>query len=555
LGLTVFVDSGLRDAEHLVESIQTNGGVVVANISKAITFVLAVDEDADCVEEAKELGVPGVEKDFIAECLEKGTHWEDHEMSSSLVWGEARSRKRGPEETQSAKFVEKRGVRMDQDVGELKDKAHVLVDTAAKQVYSEMLSKTDLVTGANSFYTLHLLESDDSSSSEYWVFRKWGRIGVSQGGTKIEEFGSNKAKAIKTFCKLYIDKTGNQFGHVCDEFQDKPGLFTRLDVEHSVLSKKAKMGDDQSSVDGSSDQPMGKLTKVQIEKGDKVLDGIEAILAQAVEGKLSQGQSMQLLGLSAQYYSLIPHNFGVKKPPPINTQDLLGAEKALLQFYLRMGFEEMDNAESVLTPISGVMQLELPPTLMEASKAICKPKDVTSCLKKGEKFAKKKAGKPVGEMNSDLYGSILLYTSNAIYKDLNKALRDEHRAKVQNYFPYLRMLFEACARLPTKTVTLWRGVSVDLFSSYAVGSEIIWWGVSSCTSNEKVARDFMNGCGDGASLLEVETETACDIAQVSFYANEAESLLLPGTRLRVLHSEKKGNKAFIKLKEVGREVS
>lgn len=54
----------------------------------------------------------------------------------------------------------------------------------------------------------------------------------------------------------------------------------------------------------------------------------------------------------------------------------------------------------------------------------------------------------------------------------------------RSYFPYLRMLFEACGRLPSKEVTLWRGVGVDLYDQYKVGSTITWWGVSSCTSDK-----------------------------------------------------------------------
>ena len=60
-----------------------------------------------------------------------------------------------------------------------------------------------------------------------------------------------------------------------------------------------------------------------------------------------------------------------------------------------------------------------------------------------------------------------------------------------------------------------------------------------------MAQDFMAGCGDGATFLTVETETACDISELSFFSNEAESILLPGMRLEVLSSEKKGNKSYI----------
>eukprot|EP00913_Durusdinium_trenchii_P012545 g11780.t1 len=74
------------------------------------------------------------------------------------------------------------------------------------------------------------------------------------------------------------------------------------------------------------------------------------------------------------------------------------------------------------------------------------------------------------------------------------ALRDEDRDQAGSYFPYLRMLFEACARLPIREVTLWRGVGVDLYEQYKVGSTITWWGVSSCTSDKAVAHNFANGC-------------------------------------------------------------
>jgi len=211
--------------------------------------------------------------------------------------------------------------------------------------------------------------------------------------------------------------------------------------------------------------------------------------------------------------------------------------------------------EEKLTPISGVMELPCPNTLHESANKVCGDKDIKSCVTKGATMHKKKAGNPQKVMSPDLYGSILLYTSNAIYKQLNKALREEDRTTVSSYFSYLRLLFEACARLPQQKRTLWRGVGVDLFPTYKVGSIIIWWGVSSCTSDEKVARNFMAGCGDGATLLTVETQTACDIAEVSFFQNEAESILLPGTQLEVISSKKTGKKSEISLREVGRAVS
>eukprot|EP00440_Ansanella_granifera_P075784 gb/GFBE01082241.1/.p1 GENE.gb/GFBE01082241.1/~~gb/GFBE01082241.1/.p1 ORF type:complete len:213 (+),score=59.69 gb/GFBE01082241.1/:1-639(+) len=174
-----------------------------------------------------------------------------------------------------------------------------------------------------------------------------------------------------------------------------------------------------------------------------------------------------------------------------------------------MGFEEIGGEdEEKLAPISGVMELDVPKTLPLACQGICGVKEVKSCTTKGKKLEAKKAGKPLKPMTADLYGSILLYTSNAIYRQLNKALRDEDREQVKAYFQYLRMLFEACARLPQRKVTLWRGVGVDLFDQYKVGSTITWWGVSSCTSDQKVAQNFANGCAGQTTVLTVETTTA-----------------------------------------------
>jgi len=354
-----------------------------------------------------------------------------------------------------------------------------------------------------------------------------------------------------------LDKTANTFGHKRDEFVVHPGRFVRLDTEHKALAKNfdaaAAKKQETSDAAGANDQPLGKLSKAQIEKGDAVLDNVDALIK---AGESDQAAKNKLAGLSAQYYTMIPHDFGFKKPPVLNTPELLGAEKALLQFYLRMGFEDIGEDDEKLTPIGGVMQLALPKTLAEASSLVCKASDIKSCMTKGTVMHGKKAGKPMKPMTPDLYGSLLLYTSNAIYAVLNKALRDEDRKSVQKFFPFLRMLFEACDRLPKKKRTLWRGIGVNLFDKYKVGSTIVWWGVSSCTEDQKVAQNFMNGCGGGATFLTLETETGCDISEVSFFANEKETILLPGTQLEVLSSEKTGaNKSKIRLREVGRLVA
>lgn len=142
-------------------------------------------------------------------------------------------------------------------------------------------------------------------------------------------------------------------------------------------------------------------------------------------------------------------------------------------------------------------------------------------------------------MNKELYGSIMLYTSNAIYSELNKLVRSENRNLLEKYINYLRMFLEALIRLPKHNVTLWRGISIDLSTQYKIGDTITWWGISSCTSSKSVAEGFMHSCGNNCSCLTIDSKTATDISDISYYSSEKESLLAHGTQLLVKSIEKK----------------
>lgn len=276
---------------------------------------------------------------------------------------------------------------------------------------------------------------------------------------------------------------------------------------------------------------------------------------QRLDAALSKKKPKDLQELSSEFYTLIPHNFGMKVPPTINTKDLLEAEEELLKFYLRMGFEEMEKVDDGLTPVSGIMDLDLPKSLDAACKGLsgCSGGAVKSSNEKGKSHAGKQSG-GAEAMEAHLYAAIMLYTSNAIYKDLNAVLRSEDRKKIMKYFPYLRLLLEALGRLPKKDTTLWRGVSVDLYDQYPKGSTVTWWSVSSCTADVNVAKNFMKGCGGKCTLLTVKSKTATDISEITFFGNEKESLLAPGTQLKVLGSSRTGNITEITMEEVGRAL-
>ena len=51
-------------------------------------------------------------------------------------------------------------------------------------VYNAVLGLVDIQRGTNSYYKLQLLEGD--TSRNYQLFRSWGRVGTSIGGSKLE---------------------------------------------------------------------------------------------------------------------------------------------------------------------------------------------------------------------------------------------------------------------------------------------------------------------------------------------------------------------------------
>lgn len=395
--------------------------------------------------------------------------------------------------------------------------------------YAVVLNQTNIVSANNNkFYIIQLLVD---SAGKYFVWTRWGRVGDA-GQSKLDE-QSDLTSAIKSFGKKFTEKTGNKWDNVMSDhskFVSKPGKYTFIEIEHKEETE-------------SADAPVGKLTVTQIEKGQEVLKDIENAISHDEDDKT-------LKTLSSQYYTLIPTITGRRLPPPITTMSMLKEKEELLKFYLRMGFD-VENTETKLVPITGIMELPLLSTLSEAIAGCCAEYYVTQAITTGRKLELEKAGTPTKKMNKELYGSIVLYTSNAIYKELNKLLRDENRRGIKKYYNYLRMLMEALFSLPKKQTTLWRGITADLYNDYKVGDVKTWWGISSCTSDKDVAHAFMSSCGGDRTFLTIDTVTATDISQITLYSNEKESLLAPGTQLEVLSSEKKNGITFIHLREVG----
>ncbi|KAM9316020.1 poly [ADP-ribose] polymerase 1 isoform 3-T3 [Gastrophryne carolinensis] len=250
----------------------------------------------------------------------------------------------GGKSEKKMKLTVKGGAAVDPDSG-LENTCHVLEKSG--KIFSATLGLVDISRGTNSYYKLQLIEHD--RDSRYWVFRSWGRVGTTIGSNKLEEM-SSKEEAIDHFLNLYQEKTGNAW-HATN-FNKYPNKFYPLEIdygqEEDVVKKLSagagtksklpkpvqeliKMIFDVESMKKAmvefeidlQKMPLGKLSKRQIQSAYSILNEVQ----QAVSENAAEAR---LLDLSNRFYTLIPHDFGMKKPPLLDNVEYIQAKVQML---------------------------------------------------------------------------------------------------------------------------------------------------------------------------------------------------------------------------------
>ncbi|XP_064523820.1 protein mono-ADP-ribosyltransferase PARP3 isoform X6 [Pseudopipra pipra] len=227
------------------------------------------------------------------------------------------------------------------------------------QVYEDYnctLNQTNISANNNKFYIIQLLEHNGA----YSVWSRWGRVGE-VGQFKLMPCASLEA-AKKDFEKKFREKTKNSWASK-ENFIAQPGKYTLIEVQPGA-GQEVEVALKVDDVDGnkvckqrvlpctldkdtqelvslifSSDMfrdamqtmnidvkkmPLGKLSKQQIARGFEALEELEAALQE------QPPQASRLEELSSRFYTIVPHNFGRARPPPINSPDLLRAKKDML---------------------------------------------------------------------------------------------------------------------------------------------------------------------------------------------------------------------------------
>ncbi|NWW89275.1 PARP1 polymerase, partial [Rhynochetos jubatus] len=356
-----------KTKEEMKSVVEELGGKMTTTANKA-TLCISTQKDVEKMskkmEEVKEAKVRVVSEEFLQDVkssskdfqelvsLHALSPWgaevkmEHEEMAVDGKCSKPQSMKsagkvkeeQGPSKSEKKmKLTVKGGAAVDPDSG-LEDSAHVF--EKGGKIFSATLGLVDIVKGTNSYYKLQLLEDD--RESRYWVFRSWGRVGTVIGSNKLEQMPS-KEDAVEHFLNLYEEKTGNSWHS--KNFTKYPKKFYPLEIDYGqdeeavrkltvgagTKSKLAKPIQDlikmifdvesmkKAMVEFEIDlqkMPLGKLSKRQIQSAYSILNEVQ----QAVSDNRSESQ---ILDLSNRFYTLIPHDFGMKKPPLLNNLEYI----------------------------------------------------------------------------------------------------------------------------------------------------------------------------------------------------------------------------------------
>ncbi|CAH8604626.1 unnamed protein product [Heterobilharzia americana] len=250
---------------------------------------------------------------------------------------------------------------------ELENKASVLKDEKG-EFMTAVLGMVDLVKGSNSFYKLQALQSD--KSARCWVFRAWGRIGTPIGGTKTESY-PNATSARAAFRGIYLEKTGNQWDDR-KNFRKIPHKFYEMELDYNNASNTKEIQSMNSSVPSKlhptiqsllkficdiksmekamaefeldlRKMPLGKLSRNQIREAYEILNSLSQLVSKKASRISSKNKSQptsldqtQVLSESTRFYTLIPHDFGMKTPPLLDNKKVITTKIRMLEDLLEI---------------------------------------------------------------------------------------------------------------------------------------------------------------------------------------------------------------------------
>jgi len=216
-----------------------------------------------------------------------------------------------------------------------------------------------------------------------------------------------------------------------------------------------------------------------------------------------------------------------------------------------------EDTSAMLSPIVGVMDVAQI-SVREAAVRTGVAK-IDACAYMAAENGARLASNDGQNLDKDEAGALNLYTMESkLYPTMNTCLRSRDRSQLKPFFPFLKLMLLARAKLPKFVGTVWRGVKADLRKHYPKGKEVYWWAFSSTTQQMSTLTNpqFLGKKGV-RTIFNLQVRSGVDIAKYSvFQSAEAEVLLFPGTKFRVVDSMDLGSGLYqVHLEEVPIPVS
>lgn len=371
----VLVGKTKKTKDTLKTEILQLGGSCVTKVTVNVTAVISsedtVKKAGKAIEDAKKLNIQVISEDFVEEAKVYKTSAVPLIVTKNIcTWGSDPTPRvnacikklttvvRGPQVekqpvTGTIKLQVKGGGVVDPNFG-LRNSTHVY--QCGDEKFSVTLGITDIQIKKNDFFRMQILESDTTSSYvNYWFYYTWGRIGETVDRTKnTKTCWLSLEGCILKFKELFKEKTGNLWDER-NKFVKQPGMYYMIDTEEingselnfesaipSALRKPVqelmrlifnvtRMKETMKEFELDIDRlPLGALSKNQLEKAYVVLNKLLSIV------KSDAKNSVVLIDLSNQFYTLVPHSFGVNDPPVLDSLKLLKAKCDMVNSLLEM---------------------------------------------------------------------------------------------------------------------------------------------------------------------------------------------------------------------------
>ncbi|KAJ3105435.1 Poly [ADP-ribose] polymerase 2 [Physocladia obscura] len=256
------------------------------------------------------------------------------------------------------KSIKKNSVAIDSGVpSHISTSYHVLQQNGV--IYDALLNQTDIGNNNNKFFVIQVLKHD--SSERYITWTRWGRVG-NAGQSQQPEF-TTALSAIALFESKFYDKTSNRWNNR-ENFSKVAKKYYLLERDHGndddtneedvgvgVKSLEATVKYPESKLPSpvqdlvklifnmdlmekemseigydAKKMPLGKLTKRTIQNGYAELQKISEELNRP-EG----ARRPVLQQLSSDFYTIIPHSFGMRVPDIIDTAQLLNQKLKMVE--------------------------------------------------------------------------------------------------------------------------------------------------------------------------------------------------------------------------------